>query len=66
MGILPTISFPEHFVPLSYLRRPNARHQLSDILVIAICAVICDAKGGEDIEEYDNTTRSRPSGASSC
>ena len=31
---------------------PNQRHQLIDMLVIAVCAVICGADGWEDIEEY--------------
>ena len=52
MGMLPPSSFHEHFASLTDPRCPNARHQLSDILVIAICAVICGAEGWEDIEEY--------------
>jgi predicted transposase YbfD/YdcC len=52
MGMLPPLSFRDYFEPLTDPRCPNARHQLSDILVIAICAVICGAEGWEDIEEY--------------
>ena len=52
MGMLPPSSFHEHFASLTDPRCPNARHQLSDLLVIAICAVICGAEGWEDIEEY--------------
>jgi predicted transposase YbfD/YdcC len=52
MGMLDASSFHDHFASLTDPRRANARHQLSDILVIAICAVICGAEGWEDIEEY--------------
>ena len=33
-------------------RSTNARHQLFDIFVIALCAVISGAEGWEDMEEY--------------
>jgi len=48
-------SFQDHFVSLTDPRSfhaPNQRHELIDILVIAVCAVICGAEGWEDIEEY--------------
>lgn len=48
-------SFQNHFASLSDPRSfhaPNQRHELLDILVIAVCAVICGAEGWEDIEEY--------------
>jgi hypothetical protein len=48
-------SFPDHFASLSDPRSfhaPNQRHELIDILVIAVCAVICGAEGWEDMEEY--------------
>lgn len=48
-------SFQDHFASLSDPRSfhaPNQRHELMDILVIAVCAVICGAEGWEDIEEY--------------
>lgn len=54
MGLLSPSSFHDHFASLTDPRCPNARHQLSDILVIAICAIICGAEGWEDIEEYGN------------
>jgi predicted transposase YbfD/YdcC len=52
MGMLGPSSFQDHFASLSDPRSSNARHLLSDILVIAVCAVICGAEGWEDIEEY--------------
>lgn len=48
-------SFQDHFASLSDPRSfqaPNLRHDLIDILVIAVCAVICGAEGWEDIEDY--------------
>ena len=48
-------SFLEHFASLSDPRSfhaPNQRHDLLDMIVIAVCAVICGAEGWEDIEEY--------------
>jgi len=48
-------SFQDHFASLPdprSLHAPNQRHELLDILVIAVCAVICGAEGWEDIEEY--------------
>ena len=47
-------SFQDHFALLSDARSfhaPNLRHDLIDILVIAVCAVICGAEGWEDIED---------------
>ena len=55
MGMLVPSSFQDHFASLTDPRSshaPNQRHQLIDILVIAICAVICGADGWEDIAEY--------------
>jgi predicted transposase YbfD/YdcC len=55
MGMLAPSSFQDHFASLTDPRcphAPNQRHQLIDILVIAVCAVICGADGWEDIEEY--------------
>jgi predicted transposase YbfD/YdcC len=52
MGMLEPSSFQDHFASLSDPRSSNARHELIDILVIAVCAVICGAEGWEDIEEY--------------
>lgn len=48
-------SFQDHFASLTDPRSfhaPNQRHELIDILVLAVCAVICGAEGWEDIEEY--------------
>ena len=48
-------SFQDHFASLTDPRSfhaPNQRHELIDILVIAVCAVICGAEGWEDLEEY--------------
>jgi hypothetical protein len=55
MGMRAPSSFQDHFAALTDPRSPHApnqRHQLIDILVIAVCAVICGAEGWEDIEEY--------------
>lgn len=55
MDPLAPSSFHDHFASLSDPRcpyAPNLRHHLSDILIIAVCAVICGADGWEDIEEY--------------
>jgi predicted transposase YbfD/YdcC len=48
----PLTDIRSHFADLTDPRSSNARHRLLDILVIAICAVICGAEGWEDIEEY--------------
>jgi predicted transposase YbfD/YdcC len=42
----------EHFSGLSDPRRYNKRHRLIDIIVIAICAVICAADDWSAVEEY--------------
>ena len=42
----------EHFAELEDPRRYNRRHKLLDIVVIAICAVICGADSWEDIELF--------------
>src|SRR5918993_2225789 len=50
-------SFQTHFAALSDPRSfhaPNLRHELLDILIIAVCAVICGTEGWQDIEEYGN------------
>lgn len=55
MGMLAPSSFQDHFATLTDPRcedAPNHRHQLIDILVISVCAVICGAEGWEDLEEY--------------
>lgn len=55
MGILPASSFQDYFATLTDPRcpdAPNSRHQLMDMLIMAVCAVMCGADGWEDIEEY--------------
>jgi len=55
VGILPASSFQDYFATLTDPRcpdAPNSRHQLMDMLIIAVCAVICGADGWEAIEEY--------------
>lgn len=44
----------EHFSKLEDPRRDNKRHQLLDILVIAICAAICGADSWKDVELFGN------------
>ena len=54
MGMRVPSSFHDHFAALTDPRcpqAPNSRHLLMDILVIAVCAVISGAEGGEDLEE---------------
>lgn len=41
-----------YFNELPDPRASNARHRLMDILVIALCAVICGADGWEDMEDF--------------
>jgi predicted transposase YbfD/YdcC len=48
----PLADLGSYFADLTDPRSSNARHGLLDILVIAICAVICGADGWEDLEEY--------------
>jgi len=45
-------SISKHFSNLSDPRRDNKRHNLIDIVTIAICAVICNADGFEHIAEF--------------
>ena len=45
-------SISAHFASLSDPRRDNKRHQLLDIITIAICAVISNADGFEHIAEF--------------
>jgi len=52
MERIPSVPIGDHFASLTDPRCANARHRLLDILVIAICAVLCGAEGWEDIEEY--------------
>src|SRR5262245_43170037 len=59
MGMRVPASFHAHFAVLTDPRcpcAPNSRHLLLAILVIAVCAVISGAEGGEDSEEYGEAT----------
>jgi hypothetical protein len=47
----PAATIIENFADLDEPRRYNKRHLLIDIIVIAICAVICGADDWEAIEE---------------
>ena len=48
-------SFLDHFSPIPDPRcNINRKHLLIDILFITLCAVICGAKGWEEIEEFGN------------
>src|SRR4030042_3660070 len=48
----PTGSIIEHFSDMEDPRRENRRHFLLDIMVIAICAVICGADDWGAEQEY--------------
>jgi predicted transposase YbfD/YdcC len=48
----PTATISEHFANLTDPRRYNKRHLLKDIIVIAICAVVCGADDWPAIEEF--------------
>ncbi len=45
-------SIINHFENLTDPREDNKRHNLIDIIVITLCAVICSADKWEDIEAY--------------
>lgn len=46
------VSMKEFFGDLTEPRESNKRHQLIDIITIALCAVICGADTWEEIEEF--------------
>jgi predicted transposase YbfD/YdcC len=49
----PTLAIQTHFADLEDFRIDRTRlHNLQDVVVIAICAVICGAEGWEDIAKY--------------
>ena len=54
MQQVPVPTVTKHFSRLEDPRRYNKRHQLLDILVIAICAAICGANSWEDVELFGN------------
>jgi predicted transposase YbfD/YdcC len=48
-------SIAEHFSQMQDPRHERTRiHKLSEVLVIAICAIICNADSWEDVEAYGN------------
>jgi predicted transposase YbfD/YdcC len=52
MDATATVRIPRAFEQMPDPRRNNARHQLVDILTIALCAVICGANGWGEVAEY--------------
>jgi predicted transposase YbfD/YdcC len=48
----PVVTIAEHFGDLEDVRADNVSHQLLEIIVIAICAVICGADGWVDVETF--------------
>ena len=58
MSEKPTTQLEEHFARLTDPRVERTReHKLLDIVMIAICAVICGADGWTDIEEFGKAKR---------
>ena len=58
MSEKPTARLEEHFARLTDPRVERTReHKLLDIVMIAICAVICGADGWTDLEEFGKTKR---------
>ncbi len=53
-GRVPT-DFLRHFSSIADPRAKNVIHRLSDMLTIAICAVICGAQGWVDVVEFGNS-----------
>jgi predicted transposase YbfD/YdcC len=54
----PAVAIVTHFAPLKDPRIERTRlDDLMDIIVIAICAVICGAEGWEDIAKYGHAKR---------
>jgi len=51
----PAGAITEHFAKLDDPRRYNRRHLLLDLVVIAICAVICGADDWEAVEEFGHS-----------
>ena len=48
----PTEAIEKHFAEVSDPRAENSRHKLSDIIVIAICGVICGADNWKEVENF--------------
>lgn len=58
MSTSPLGSIEKHFADIQDPRSDHTKeHQLMDILVIAICAVICGADGWVDVENFGNRKR---------
>ena len=58
MAEIKGVSLVEHFEDLEYPRVERTKfHQLSAIIVIAICAVICGADNWVEIEEFGHAKR---------
>ena len=54
----PSGAIEEHFGKVSDPRIERTKeHKLIDIIIIAICAVICGAEGWVDIENYGRARR---------
>ncbi len=45
-------NFITHFSKIEDPRESNKRHQLIDILFLAVCSVLSGAEGWEDIEDF--------------
>jgi len=54
----PGAAIVAHFSDLEDPRDDNKRHQLPDIVIIAICAAICGADNWEDVELFGNAKHS--------
>jgi hypothetical protein len=54
----PTAAIAAHFSGLQDPRDKNKRHQLLDIVVIAMCAAICGADSWEDVELFGDAKHS--------
>lgn len=52
MEEVPIAALVAHFLDLEEPRDDNKRHQLLDIVIIAICAAICGADSWEDVELF--------------
>src|SRR5688572_6681171 len=58
MDPMPLGDLRTHFAPLDDPRMERTKlHQLLDIIVIAICAVMCGADSWVEIEEFGNAKR---------
>lgn len=52
----PFKTISDHFASMKDPRNPNKNdHQLIDVIIIAICAVICGTDGFTEVEDYGKT-----------